>query len=880
MNHSYFVKSGKTCCYLATALSMLSAIPLEATPPRVVPAVPSGASSVANYHFGAALALSNKYLVVGVPEDDTQASDAGAVYLHHPSTGVLIRRIVLTGGLAGDRFGQAVAICGDRLVIGAPGRNGRTGAAYVFNPDNGKQLASLVPIVSLTGVCEMGSAVAIDNNTVIVGAPAYPNGANYGIVLTFQLSDYLPRGSINAPSAAGGRFGEAVAAASGVAIISAPEDGSAEGGVFVYRLENHWLLEVIEASSPSVGMHFGKSVAISHSTVVIGAPSESGAGAGAIYMQNLLSANLPAGMVNSLVRVESPDGQSGFGRNVAASGNLALVGGAASGDAYMIDLHANSITATLESGATRNYEGPVALFGTVGALAEPSADLVAMDSGAVWLVSPLMGRLPWAEHAAAGDIVGSNPRLLISNFQRVGIKQNGNLGWIHSTKGTDSKNGSVMGAQVSSEVIGLTGQVANGGSAPFFGKPLQLFLNQSLTPSADGDGTELLLSTLSGPGIASGNDHILAKFRGGPAEIVLREGTNLPSSVGIAPVLSGFREIQQSSHTSDILGVGMSLKKGIADVTASKDSAIALLDKNGEIESFFWEGSNVVSGLGTVTLGQFSGRLALPGSSLVFSVPLLTVTSGDQALFKEEANRAIRILHRKGGIASLPNRNWSAFLGETVDLVGNVAFRAVSTDGLSRHEGLWFQRAASSTAQLFLQDARLLRYQPSGDLAVMVLAQSSGGGFTAANDVSLFVHSFSAVGSGLASNRVLTEGDKIGTTDGARIGAFQTLDADPVNGWYVILVSLTSCTADSNQALFIGRGAERPFLKLRKGQWVRDDAGGAAKVASISIPATLADTTGAGGKGASHIINSSGQVALVIGYSDGYHQLVRLEAER
>ena len=49
----------------------------------------------------------------------------------------------------GDAFGEAVAINGDRVVIGAPGHEGpggeNSGAVYVFDGATGLQLMKLVP---------------------------------------------------------------------------------------------------------------------------------------------------------------------------------------------------------------------------------------------------------------------------------------------------------------------------------------------------------------------------------------------------------------------------------------------------------------------------------------------------------------------------------------------------------------------------------------------------------------------------------------------------------------------------------------------------------------------------------------------------------------
>ncbi len=86
--------------------------------------------------FGAALAATDAYLVVGAPTA-TSASlpNAGAIYLYSftPQGSVnLVATLNAPQPSAEARFGSAVAIAGDMLVVGAPGE-GAQGAAYVFD---------------------------------------------------------------------------------------------------------------------------------------------------------------------------------------------------------------------------------------------------------------------------------------------------------------------------------------------------------------------------------------------------------------------------------------------------------------------------------------------------------------------------------------------------------------------------------------------------------------------------------------------------------------------------------------------------------------------------------------------------------------------------
>lgn len=84
-------------------------------------------------HFGDALALQGNTLMVGAWGATGVTTDTGAVYVYERSGSVwcLQATITATDGTYIDGFGTAVALSGNTLVVGAPGNNG-AGAVYVF----------------------------------------------------------------------------------------------------------------------------------------------------------------------------------------------------------------------------------------------------------------------------------------------------------------------------------------------------------------------------------------------------------------------------------------------------------------------------------------------------------------------------------------------------------------------------------------------------------------------------------------------------------------------------------------------------------------------------------------------------------------------------
>ncbi|MEN1681945.1 MAG: hypothetical protein AAGJ46_20375, partial [Planctomycetota bacterium] len=69
--------------------------------------------------FGAGLALQGSSLLVGDPGSDLDATDAGVTYLFDALDGALIRTISSPNPRRGAGFGSAVAIDGNRLLIGS-----------------------------------------------------------------------------------------------------------------------------------------------------------------------------------------------------------------------------------------------------------------------------------------------------------------------------------------------------------------------------------------------------------------------------------------------------------------------------------------------------------------------------------------------------------------------------------------------------------------------------------------------------------------------------------------------------------------------------------------------------------------------------------------
>ena len=145
----------------------------------------------AEEELGDSVGVSGNTIVVGAPNREVGGKkEQGEAYVFtRPSSGwataTQTAELIAEGGMAGERFGQAVAVSGKTVVVGAPeleavtGHN-EQGAAYVFSEPSGgwgskpeevvSQAAELIASNGAVGDM-LGTSVAVSGKTVAAGAP-------------------------------------------------------------------------------------------------------------------------------------------------------------------------------------------------------------------------------------------------------------------------------------------------------------------------------------------------------------------------------------------------------------------------------------------------------------------------------------------------------------------------------------------------------------------------------------------------------------------------------------------------------------------------------------------------------------------------------------
>ena len=128
--------------------------------------------------FGNSVAMSDDVIIVGAFSQDTEATNAGAAYIfERDSSGTWTKKEPLFASNAeqGDLFGYSVAISGDTVIVGAVGEDAKAteaGAAYIFERDSSGTWTETEKLVPGTdqSYSQFGYSVAIRDNIAIVGA--------------------------------------------------------------------------------------------------------------------------------------------------------------------------------------------------------------------------------------------------------------------------------------------------------------------------------------------------------------------------------------------------------------------------------------------------------------------------------------------------------------------------------------------------------------------------------------------------------------------------------------------------------------------------------------------------------------------------------------
>ncbi len=151
--------------------------------------------------FGNALAVSGSLLVVGAFENDAGAADAGSAYVYDlssPTPGVPVLTLDNPEPGASDWFGSSVAISGSRIAIGAYGDDAGAadaGSVYVYDTDSASPAVPVAILRNPEPAAEdwFGFSTGISGSKVVAGCHLNDAGDDdAGSVYVFDLAGPEP----------------------------------------------------------------------------------------------------------------------------------------------------------------------------------------------------------------------------------------------------------------------------------------------------------------------------------------------------------------------------------------------------------------------------------------------------------------------------------------------------------------------------------------------------------------------------------------------------------------------------------------------------------------------------------------------------------------
>ena len=293
--------------------------------------------------FGISVASSGDTVVVGAFGDDVGGNvNQGSAYVFIKSGAAWIQQAKLTAadGEAEDFFGFSVAISGDTLVVGAysddVGGNTTQGSAYVFTRSGGSwtQQAKLVGAGGASTDL-FGQSVAIDGDTVVVGARLSEAGGifNRGSAYVFVRvgSLWIQQARLNAADAsANDFFGHSVAIDGNTVVVGAMGDdvGTSvdQGSAYVFTRSGATWTQQARVTEGVSGDSFGSAVAIDGNSIIVGAvDADEGSvvdrGAAYVFTRSGTTWTLQSRLLGSGF---APGDDYGF--SVAIEGDIAVVG--------------------------------------------------------------------------------------------------------------------------------------------------------------------------------------------------------------------------------------------------------------------------------------------------------------------------------------------------------------------------------------------------------------------------------------------------------------------------------------------------------------------------------------------------------------------------
>ena len=147
-----------------------------------------------NDKFGFSVSIFDGYLAVGSPfhEAEDGSGQAGCVYIYKQVDTkwyLLSQNYSVSSNLEADNYGYSIKMKDGYLLVGAPGVNGSTGAAYLYSKDENWSLIQTLEADDGELGDKFGQSVSLSNKTIIVGAPYRADGSEVEVGATYVFDE-------------------------------------------------------------------------------------------------------------------------------------------------------------------------------------------------------------------------------------------------------------------------------------------------------------------------------------------------------------------------------------------------------------------------------------------------------------------------------------------------------------------------------------------------------------------------------------------------------------------------------------------------------------------------------------------------------------------
>ncbi len=311
--------------------------------------------------FGRSVAISGNTIVIGAPFREVgRHTNQGAAYVFvKPVSGwrstMPTAKLTASAGAGHEFFGESVAISGNTVLVGAPGRrvgkHAAQGAVDVFEAPRSSRAPTPRQLAELTAPDgqandAFGISLAISGQTAVAGADQHRVGetAHQGVAYIFAKPATGWRNARETAQLADRRgeerelFGRTVAIWQNIVLVGAPDragEQPEQGAAYVFvKPAFGWagtLTQTAEltASDSGKGDEFGGALAISGGEIAIGAPAHAigkstEQGTGYVFVKPVTGGWRTATETDELIAKDGTEGDK-LGLSVALSGSTILL---------------------------------------------------------------------------------------------------------------------------------------------------------------------------------------------------------------------------------------------------------------------------------------------------------------------------------------------------------------------------------------------------------------------------------------------------------------------------------------------------------------------------------------------------------------------------